>query len=216
MKRVRITIDPTAITLPPVYDYLSGGEGIERTQIVNWNVSEPPTGFLIRIDGAYDGLSDVIEESDVASDAEIIPLTDRSCYLFIEGELAPGTRALFENFTQGSLLTVPPVTINADGTSTFTLVGTESDIQAAIEGVPDPVPVAVEAVGGERVADEGVLESLTDRQQEAVRVALSIGYYEVPREATVEDVAAELDVATATAAEHLRKAESTVFSSLFG
>jgi len=211
MKRARITIDPTAITLPPVYEFLAERE---RSQIVNWNVSEPPTGFLIRLDGDYDGLSDVIEESDAAADAEIIPLTEQSCYLFIEGELAPGARLLFENFTRGSLLTVPPVTINSDGRSTFTLVGTESDIQAAVGGIPDSVPVQVEAVGGRRVAADSVLGELSERQREAVDAALSLGYYDVPREATIEEVAAELDCATATAAEHLRKAESAVFSSL--
>jgi predicted DNA binding protein len=43
-----------------------------------------------------------------------------------------------------------------------------------------------------------------------------LGYYDVRRDPTVEDVAAEPGCATATAAEHLRKAESTIVSSLFG
>jgi len=49
---------------------------------------------------------------------------------------------------------------------------------------------------------------LTDRQQEAVHAALEHGYYEVPREGTVEDVAATLDCAPSTASNHLRKAEA--------
>ena len=119
----------------------------------------------------------------------------RACVLTV-GDIA--VRAAVSGCShRGSLLTVPPVTINDDGTSTFTLVGTESDIQSAVDGVPD-----------------SVLGALSERQREAADAALSLGYYDVPREATIEEVATELDCATATAAEHLRKAESTVFSSL--
>lgn len=35
-------------------------------------------------------------------------------------------------------------------------------------------------------------------------------YYESPRDCTVADVAAALDIAPGTAAEHLRKAEATI------
>lgn len=41
-------------------------------------------------------------------------------------------------------------------------------------------------------------------------------HYEIPREATIDDVASALDCAPATAAEHLRKAESAVLADLFG
>ncbi len=51
------------------------------------------------------------------------------------------------------------------------------------------------------------LDELTDRQREAVRTAYEMGYYEVPRTVTTEDVAAELDVDPSTIAEHLQRAE---------
>ena len=216
MKRVRITIDPTDLPLRPLYHRLTGGDRIERTHIVNWNVAEPPTGFLFRIRGEYETLEPTLEESPHVADWELLALTERECYCFVAGEATPGSRALFENFTRGSLLTVPPVSLNRDGTSTFTLVGTEADIQAAVEGVPDLVDVTVEAVGGERVATDSVVGALSPRQREAMEAALEIGYYDVPRSGAIEDVAIELGCATATAAEHLRKAESTVISSLFG
>jgi len=50
---------------------------------------------------------------------------------------------------------------------------------------------------------------------EAVRAALSVGYYAVPREATHEDVAAVLDCAPSAVSEHLRKAESALVRSVF-
>ena len=215
MKRIRLTIDPTALDARPLYRRLTEDERIERAAIVNWNVSEPPTGFLFRIRGDYEFLDDELTDSPHVEEFETLPVTDRVCHCFVLGEATAGSRALFENFTRGSLLTVPPVTLNSDGTSTFTLVGTQDDIQTAVERVPDPVDVTVEEVGGSDVAADSVVGSLSPRQRAAVEAARAIDYYAVPREATIEDVAGELDCATATAAEHLRKAEAKITAALF-
>lgn len=159
-------------------------------------------------------LDEVLAGDDTVDEYAILPRTDAECYCFLSGEVGPTSRALFENFTRGSLLTVPPILCHDDGSSTFTLVGTEADIQAAVDGVPAGVAVTVEQVGGERVTPDSAVGQLSARQRETVETAIAVGYYAVPREATVADVAAELDCATATAAEHLRKAESTVFQAL--
>jgi predicted DNA binding protein len=57
---------------------------------------------------------------------------------------------------------------------------------------------------------------LTERQREALTAAVTHGYYDIPREADHEDVAAAMDCAPSTASEHLRKAEAMVMTSLFG
>ncbi|WP_339105272.1 helix-turn-helix domain-containing protein [Haloterrigena salinisoli] len=51
------------------------------------------------------------------------------------------------------------------------------------------------------------LDELTDRQREAIGTAYEMGYYEVPRTVTSEDVAAELEVDSSTVAELLQRAE---------
>lgn len=61
--------------------------------------------------------------------------------------------------------------------------------------------------GRERPIDE-----LTDRQREVIQTAYDEGYYEVPREATTGDIAAELDVDPSTIAEHLQRAERNLLS----
>ncbi|SEQ38084.1 helix-turn-helix domain-containing protein [Natrinema salaciae] len=216
MKRVRITLRPRGDYAPTIYERLAGGASyLERARIVNWNVSTPPTAFLFRLEGEYERFERVLDESEMVSAYELLPITDRSCYCFFEGTVSPAARSLFENFTRGSLMTVPPIECNEDGSTTYTIVGTEADIQAAVDGVPDAVGVTVEAVGGKRVAPDSVVGRLSPRQRDAVETALELGYYDVPRDATSEDVADELDCATATAAEHLQKAESAVMASLF-
>lgn len=56
------------------------------------------------------------------------------------------------------------------------------------------------------------LDELTDRQREVIQTAFDMGYYEVPREATTEDVAAQLDIDPSTVTEHLQRAERNILS----
>ncbi|QSW99972.1 helix-turn-helix domain-containing protein [Haloterrigena alkaliphila] len=215
MKRVRITLDPAGDYAPPLYRRLAGEASyLDRVRIVNWNVAAPPTAFLLWLRGDYRRFEAELAASENADEYELLPLTDRECHCFLEGEVADAARLLFENFTQGSLITVPPIECHDDGTNTFSIVGTDADIQNAVEGVPDGVGVTIEAVGGETVAPTSAVGRLSRRQREAAEVALEIGYYEVPRRATTADVARELDCATATAAEHLQKAESKLIGAL--
>lgn len=61
---------------------------------------------------------------------------------------------------------------------------------------------------------EQSLGRLTDRQQEVIRTAYDMGFYEVPRETSTEAVAAELELDPSTVAEHLQRAERNLLSQL--
>lgn len=58
-------------------------------------------------------------------------------------------------------------------------------------------------------------ERLTDRQQEALQTAYYGGFFEWPRDATGEDVAATLGVSQPTFLQHLRTAERKLLSAFF-
>ena len=60
----------------------------------------------------------------------------------------------------------------------------------------------------------GVLEALTDRQQEVLEAAYQAGYFAWPRESTAEEVAEALGLTPATLHGHLRKAEVVILSAL--
>lgn len=60
---------------------------------------------------------------------------------------------------------------------------------------------------GEYRGESSVLDSLTDRQREVIEIAYDHDFYEVPRQATTEDIAAELDVDAATVSKYLQRAE---------
>lgn len=64
---------------------------------------------------------------------------------------------------------------------------------------------------------EYVLEAhLTERQREVVRTAFEAGYYEWPRKCTGADVAASLDISSATFSEHIHAAERNLLTAMLG
>jgi DNA-binding CsgD family transcriptional regulator len=65
---------------------------------------------------------------------------------------------------------------------------------------------------GRYEATERTLDRLTARQREVLRTAYRVGYFEVPREGSAADVAAELDIGQSTVVEHLRRAERNLLA----
>lgn len=59
------------------------------------------------------------------------------------------------------------------------------------------------------------VDSLTERQREIVETAHAMGYYEVPRLASTEEVAAEVKLDSSTVAEHLQRAEHNLIEDIF-
>ena len=51
-------------------------------------------------------------------------------------------------------------------------------------------------------------DGLTDQQYEALRIAYELGYFEIPRRASLEEVAAELGISASSVSERLRRAET--------
>ncbi len=65
---------------------------------------------------------------------------------------------------------------------------------------------------GDYEGDEAPMENLTERQREVIRTAYDLGYFEIPREASTDDIAAELDVDPSTVTEHLQRAERNLLT----
>jgi predicted DNA binding protein len=57
---------------------------------------------------------------------------------------------------------------------------------------------------------------LTSAQEEALRAAWGLGYFQVPRAATASEVAEELGISKTAFLERLRRGQASVFGSVFG
>ncbi|MCU4752511.1 helix-turn-helix domain-containing protein [Halobacteria archaeon AArc-curdl1] len=101
-----------------------------------------------------------------------------------------------------------------DRSATMSLVGSQESISGTIR--------AYEAAGispdllklGPYEGRERPIDSLTDRQQQVIQTAFDMGYYDVPRAASTDEIAAELDLDASTVAEHLQRAERNVLGRL--
>ena len=95
-----------------------------------------------------------------------------------------------------------------------TLVGDDETIRRVVDAIPDSLTVSLEGIGDYHPETEELFSALTPRQQELLEAAVEMGYYEVPRRTTHEEIAEVVGVSAGTVGEHLRKVEGKVLSAL--
>ena len=212
--RVRVTADGREDEIHPMYDVMANAPFIERGTALQWNFTGDALGILHYIEGDIDAYRDVAEETPEVVGYDLVPAGEDAFYAYIRDATTDALQEMFGPITHGGLVVVPPIVYHEDGTVTLSLFGPTDEMQAGIDAVPDPVGVTIEEVGGLAATRPAVESRLSDRQREAITTALELGYYEIPREATHEEVAEAIDCAPSTAAEHLRKAESKVLQSV--
>lgn len=216
MKHVRLTLDAGGreADIHPMFALMSDSDHVERSTALQWNFTGDELGILHYVEGDADGFAAVVADVPEVVDFELTRASDGAFYAYISDELTPEARAMFEVLATGTAVVVPPVVYERDGTVSLSVFGPGEDIETAFDLVPDFVDVGVREVGG-MAGLPGLHETaLSDRQRRAVRAGLERGYYDVPRTASHEDVAAAIDCAPSTAAEHLRKAESKLLHSV--
>lgn len=150
-----------------------------------------------------DALRGTVEALDSLSDFEIRHDGPEGLRFEVDTPRPPDHGAM------GDSGVVPPFPLRlADGWLSGELVTSRSQLAAfRTELEAAGIPYEVELVESEREAEAS---GLTDRQHEAVEAAVAAGYYEVPRECTLADVAADLNVDPSVASRLLRRAESRV------
>ena len=214
--RVRITAGGREAEIHPMYDLWASAPFLERATALQWNFTGDALGILHYAIGDVDAFEVAVEDVPEVLGYDVVRAGDDAFYVYIRDATTDALAELFGPITSGGLIVVPPIRYHEDGTVTFSLFGPEAEIQTAVESVPDLVDVTVEEVSGLGATVATVETLLTERQREAVEAAIELGYYEVPRESSHEDVATALDCAPSTAAEHLRKAEARLVTSMLG
>jgi predicted DNA binding protein len=92
-------------------------------------------------------------------------------------------------------------------------------LRGVMEAAGRTVGVSLERVSPLRADDDEPVASvheLTPAQEESVRAAVEMGYFDLPRDVTAADVAAELGISKTAFLERLRRAQGSLFGSLFG
>lgn len=213
VKHVKLTMRAPEGTVHPVFDMLTRNENIKQVHGLHWNFSGDRLGILHYVDGDFDTYVTELKSIPSVLDYDIVRIDDDHFYVYHRCIVSGGAQDLFETFTKDTLLMVPPIEFSDDGSATFSLFGDGAEVQTALDSVPEIIEVDVHEVSGMADTPEVTAATLTVRQQEAVEAALSLGYYDIPRQASYDDVAEAIDCAPSTAAEHLRKAEGKLVRS---
>ncbi len=144
-----------------------------------------------------DGLSYVNEWDHVAD------LPDKQVYII--SFTAPKLPDNLENQAEELVGTCSP-DLTEDG-SDLTLVGEQKAIAETVDEYRD-ADVSPELRTLSNYEGHGdPLDDLTDRQREIIDTAHEMGYYEVPRQVSTDDIAEAVGVDPSTVTEHLQRAE---------
>jgi hypothetical protein len=211
-----MTADGREGELHPMYGVMANADFVEYAAALNWNVTDGQLSILHYVEGDVEAFEAAIREIDLVREYELKPAGDGTFYAYLHDDLTDAVLDLWSVGDRSGVVTVPPIEWHPDGTATVSVFGPSAVIQAAIDAVPESVTVTIEEISGMQAMPGTVASSLSERQREAVEAAVDVGYYDVPRTGSQGDVAARLDCASSTAAEHLQKAESRVFRALFG
>lgn len=211
MKYVRLRIRFPPSVIHPVHEALGESDAVERDVLLYGDTDGPgPDTFLFYAEGDPDAYAAMLAATDSVTEYELSRIDDESCYAFITQETPEFDADAMATFDRGGVLAMPPIEFHPDGTATLTVVGDSTALQASVDELPEELDAQVERIGEYDRRQELFDPGLTERQFEAVRAAVAVGYYDSPRTGRVETVGERLGVAPGTAAEHLRKAESRV------
>lgn len=98
----------------------------------------------------------------------------------------------------------------------LSLVGSQESIRTMVRNFEAAgITPDLHRLGDYEGGSDTPLDALMDRQREILRTAYDMGFYEVPREASVADIADALDIESGTVAEHLQRAERNLLSQQF-
>lgn len=218
MRHIRVTarIDPAVA--PPFFDQLANRPGIRETRLLDWNLGgDGPGTVLYGIDGDPGPFAAGATEHRGIESVEISETEGQWTYALVV--MRPLELPVFEAIhraTARSGLVVRTPIVYRDSAIAAHAVGDPEPLQRALDDAPDAMDVTVETIGRARGRVDDPWAVVSERQRAAVEVALDLGYYDQPRRATHEEVAAELGCAPATASDHLQKAEAKLVAATVG
>ena len=208
MQSVNLTISlPESMELP-VPEY-ADPDAVVREELLSWQVrpDEEAVYFLSLLTGDLAACQEAVGDIDSVRRVDFEPVDEDTFYAYAVMDLRAADSSLMATFDAPGLVLVPPIVYTDTDTVQVTVLGDESALSGLLEGFPDEVNVTVDRVGDHARLGGSLAGRLTRRQFEALGVARNLGYYEVPREAPLADVARQLDVSESAASSLLRKAE---------
>lgn len=206
MKRVQFSVGFPDRVVHPLHEQVVAETPVARAELVMWSPTAEATA-LVWCDGDRAATEAAVSTVDSLLARAFVEGPDGT-YAFLQQEGYEFAPALLDLVAASRVIFLPPVVFRETGAVRFEAAGVRESLGAFHESLAELGDVTVEAV--HEFERRTAPSRLTERQRAALETGVSVGYYEVPREGSVTDVADALDCSRSTAGELLRKAEAAV------
>jgi predicted DNA binding protein len=220
MRYLRARLDLPPELRHPMQEWMRKSDAMEREELLTWNVlpgrdHEYALFYSVGDQSAY---REAIESVESIYDFTLTTIDDGSFYSYVCQETRDADDAWRMVFAELNLVVMPPIVYDERARTHMTVVGEEESLSTLVEQLEAGPNLDVEVLelGAFDRRHGTVAGTLTERQLELVETAVDLGYYAVPRDASLEDVADEVEIARSTASTTLRRAESNVMRALVG
>ncbi len=160
---------------------------------------------------------DLLEEIDELGTALHTSIDGSGLNVIVQSCSCPIEESIVRRFERHNCVHLPP-TVYRNGWEHYSAIGfDEGDVTALLAELDESREIDVlsktsieerQVPHSSLFSVDRLFDGLTERQLEALRIALDAGYYDQPRGASIAELAEGTTVARATFEEHLRKAEN--------
>jgi predicted DNA binding protein len=190
------------IELPPLKKIKS----LELLYFLRQNDQEFAAISRVEFKEANQNPQDLLKDG-LVEDAQIIEKEKEGTYILFFRSSSPSMSSALNYIGLDGGFLFPPLGI-ADGKVKFSFFGSEQQIKDFMEKIDAlAIHYRVVLLADASFSPFSPLNQLTEKQQDVLLAAYKLGYYDIPRKITSEELAKKLGVADSTVVEHLRKAE---------
>ena len=156
-------------------------------------------------------IKDLMRYSALTSVESLYREKDGALVVFIEGKFQHNEK-LHQQRNLGLVCDAPPELVDSDKIR-VTLLGREKEIRKLLQHADkNQFPVSIVGLTPISLKSESNLARLTLKQRQALLTAHSLGYYDLPKRVSSDELARHLRLDTSTVLEHLRRAEKKVMT----
>lgn len=180
----------------------------ESTYDINL-LDDGTTVELSYIRGDPERLRDILESDPRVLAYDVVPRKSGGL-VYIHSQATDLVTRLLTLLIRHKIIVDWPIEFTDRGEHRVTILGQDEQIRQMVNEIPNEIQVELEGMGDYQPDKRQLSSLLTDRQQQILGIAVEMGYYEIPRHTTLNELGEELDITAGTVGEHLRKIESKI------
>lgn len=214
IRYITLSLHPARGLVHPVDNALAAEPAVTCETLSHLRLCQEEIGVLLyQLRGEPIALDDDLSQRSDVVLYDTISTQDGRFQLYLHVRISE-RGILSDCILDHGLVIDPPVVFSGRDRLRLTVIGTPKMIQRAMGQLPSEITFSVERLGQYENDEWSIVSSLTDRQREVVETAFRMGYYEIPRQTTHQDIAAALDLSGSTIDEHLQKAECKIMEQI--